>query len=50
MPINQVIVNASPLICLDKGRLIDLLPTLFKEIAVPNEVCQEILAKVPEET
>lgn len=45
MPINQVIVNASPLICLDKSGLIDLLPTLFKEIAVPNEVCQEILAK-----
>ena len=45
MPINQVIVNTSPIICLDKSGLIDLLPALFKEIAVPEEVCREILAK-----
>jgi predicted nucleic acid-binding protein len=45
MPINRVIVNASPLICLNKSGLIDLLPALFKEIIVPNEVWQEILAK-----
>jgi hypothetical protein len=38
MPINQVIVNASPLICLGKGGLIDLLPALFKEISVPGIV------------
>ncbi len=45
MPINRVIINASPLICLDKSGLAYLLPTLFAEIAVPEEVCQEIQAK-----
>jgi predicted nucleic acid-binding protein len=45
MPINRVIVNASPLICLNKSGLIELLPGLFKEVVVPEEVCREILAK-----
>ena len=45
MPINRVVVNASPLICLYKSGLADLLPALFKEVIVPEEVCHEILAK-----
>lgn len=45
MPINRVIVNASPLICLDKSGLAYLLPALFKKIVVPKEVCKEIQAK-----
>jgi predicted nucleic acid-binding protein len=45
MLINQVIVNASPIICLNKSGLIDLLPVLFRKIVVPDEVCQEIQAK-----
>jgi predicted nucleic acid-binding protein len=45
MPVNRVVVNASPLVCLEKSGLIDLLPGLFKEIAVPEEVCREIQIK-----
>jgi predicted nucleic acid-binding protein len=45
MPISSVIINASPLSCLDKSGLTYLLPALFQEIAVPEEVCQEIQAK-----
>lgn len=45
MPINRVIVNASPIICLDKSGLAYLLPALFKQIVVPEEVCKEIQAK-----
>lgn len=40
-----MIVNASPLICLSKGGLLDLLPALFKEIVVPAAVIQEIMRK-----
>jgi predicted nucleic acid-binding protein len=45
MPINRVVVNASPIICLFKSGLADLLPALFREVNVPEEVHQEILAK-----
>jgi predicted nucleic acid-binding protein len=45
MPINRVVVNASPLICLFKSGLADLLPALFKEVIAPEEVCHEILAQ-----
>ena len=45
MQINRVVVNASPLICLFKSGLADLLPALFKEVVAPEEVWQEILAQ-----
>jgi predicted nucleic acid-binding protein len=45
MPINRVVVNASPLICLFKSGLADLLPALFTEVIVPEEVWHEILAQ-----
>jgi predicted nucleic acid-binding protein len=44
MPIKRVVVNASPLICLFKSGLADLLPALFTEVIVPEEVWHEILA------
>src|SRR4030042_1745963 len=45
MPISRVIINASPLICLDKSGLTYLRPALFHEIVVPEEVCREIQVK-----
>jgi len=42
MPIERVVVNASPLICLFKSGLQDLLPQLFQEIIVPEAVLKEI--------
>ena len=39
-----VVVNASPLICLFKSGLQDLLPGLFQEIAVPEAVLKEVTA------
>jgi len=45
MRIERVVVNASPLICLFKSGLLDLLPKLFSEIVVPDKVYQEITAK-----
>ncbi len=44
MPIDRVIVNASPLICLFKSGLQDLLPGLFQEISVPEAVLKEVTA------
>ena len=44
MRIEKVVANASPLIILFKAGLADLLPKLFSEIAVPNGVCDEIIA------
>jgi predicted nucleic acid-binding protein len=44
MPINQVVVNASPLIVLFKSGQADLLPELFTEILVPQAVWQEVTA------
>ncbi len=45
MRTERVVVNASPLICLSKSGLSDLLPALFTEIIVPDKVYQEITAK-----
>lgn len=44
MPIDRVIVNASPLICLFKSGLQDLLPELFQDISVPEAVLKEVTA------
>ncbi|HWQ68576.1 MAG TPA: DUF3368 domain-containing protein [Patescibacteria group bacterium] len=45
MRIDRVVVNASPLICLYKSGLSQLLSELFSEIVVCDEVYQEITAK-----
>jgi predicted nucleic acid-binding protein len=45
MPIDRVVANASPLICLSKSGLAKLLPALFKEIVVPEAVAKELLTK-----
>lgn len=45
MPINRVILNASPIICLKKAGLIEILPAMFKEIVVPEAVNREIFVK-----
>ena len=45
MPINYVVVNASPLICLFKSGLEGLFPSLFKDIVVPESVIKEVTAK-----
>ena len=42
MSIDRVVVNASPLICLFKSGLQDLLPGLFQDISVPEAVLREI--------
>jgi predicted nucleic acid-binding protein len=44
MPINRIVLNASPLICLSKSGLADLLPALFQEILVPEAVFKEVIA------
>ena len=45
MPINQVVINASPLIVLYKSGQADLLPQLFeRSIIVPQAVYDEITA------
>ena len=45
MLIDRVVVNASPLICLFKSGLMDLFPALFKDVAVPEAVIKEVMAK-----
>jgi len=45
MRIEHIVVNASPLICLFKSGLSDILPSLFSEIMVPDKVHEEITAK-----
>ena len=45
MPINRVVLNASPLICLSKSGLADLLPALFQEVLVPEAVVKEVMAE-----
>jgi predicted nucleic acid-binding protein len=40
MRIDRIVVNASPLICLSQSGLSSLLPALFPEIVVPDEVYQ----------
>lgn len=42
MPIEKIVVNASPLILLFKSGLEGLLPQLFSEIVVPAAVWDEI--------
>ncbi|MGK5091107.1 hypothetical protein WDW89_03710 [Deltaproteobacteria bacterium TL4] len=44
MRIDQVVINASPLICLCKSDLEWLLPRLFQEVVIPEAVLQEITA------
>ncbi len=43
MPVEKIILNASPLILLCNSRLSFVLPELFPEIVVPEAVWQEIL-------
>jgi predicted nucleic acid-binding protein len=43
MPIDKVVINASPFILLCKSGLIDLLPQLFSEIWMPERVSIEII-------
>ena len=45
MLINRVVVNTSPLICLFKSGLAELFPALFKDVAVPEAVIKEVMAK-----
>ncbi len=45
MPIDRVVVDASPLICLSNSGHADLLPALFKDIVIPDAVNNEIMAK-----
>ncbi|OGW26387.1 MAG: hypothetical protein A2X59_05290 [Nitrospirae bacterium GWC2_42_7] len=45
MRIERVVVNASPLICLCKSGLLEILPALFTDIIVPAAVHKEITAK-----
>jgi hypothetical protein len=44
MRIEQIVVNASPLIVLLRSGLADLLPQLFREIVIPETVWYEIVA------
>lgn len=43
MPVDRVVVNASPLIVLFKSGQADLLPQLFHEILVPHAVWDEVI-------
>ena len=45
MPISNVVLNASPLICLCKSDLSGLLPKLFTNIVVSDAVRTEVTAK-----
>ena len=45
MRIERVVVNASPLICLCKSGLSEILPALFTDIIVPAAVHKEITTK-----
>lgn len=42
MPINTIVVDASPLIVLYKSGLIDILPRLFTDVLVPEAVWTEV--------
>ncbi len=42
MPIDRVVINASPLICLYRSQLQHLLPQLFQEIMIPDAVWREV--------
>src|SRR5450759_3589701 len=41
----EVVLNASPLICLSKSGLSGLLPALFEHSVVPGAVADELLTK-----
>lgn len=43
MPIEVVVVNASPLITLFRSGQADLLPRLFKRVVVPQAVWEEVV-------
>ncbi len=43
MPVDKVVLNASPLILLCNSELAFILPKLFTEIVVPEAVWQEIV-------
>lgn len=45
MRVERVVVNASPIICLCKSGLSEILPALFAYIIVPVAVHKEIIAK-----
>jgi predicted nucleic acid-binding protein len=45
MPIRRVTLNASPIICLIKAGLTDILPALFQDIVIPEAVRKEIHLK-----
>jgi predicted nucleic acid-binding protein len=45
MQISSVIMNASPLICMTKAGIAEIIPALFKDIVVPEAVSREILVK-----
>ena len=42
MPIDRIVINASPLICLFRSNQANLLPLLFNEILIPDAVWQEV--------
>jgi predicted nucleic acid-binding protein len=44
MPIKHIVINASPIICLFKSGLHDLLPQIFQHIIVPRAVIKEVTA------
>jgi predicted nucleic acid-binding protein len=46
VPVNQVVINASPLILLFNSGLSFILADLFDEIVVPEAVWQEITSSV----
>lgn len=45
MQISSVIMNASPLICMMKAGITEILPALFNDIVVPEAVNREIQVK-----
>jgi len=45
MPIEAIVINASPLITLFRSGQADLLPQLFNRILVPEAVWQEVVAE-----
>jgi|GEM_PF-3333164 len=42
MPIERIVINASPLIILFKAGLEDILPKLFNDICIPKAVWSEV--------
>lgn len=44
MPIERAVINSSPLILLSKCNLLEILPKLFSEIFIPENVFDEIIA------